>query len=241
MRRASIKGLSKFRNNSAIHVDWPLAKVQYKLSSWWKRNGEHEPPAAREELKRLWKQWIESTHKDGLVAAPVQTKASAAPAARLSTGCRRDKWPPHRTHHSDSYLCSLYAINGLNWNSVLSLECSIAQTTTDCWTWLPTLLRYCTLLPFTGWSWTFKLLLVTALILHVSTHYCSQKFITSSVPTSCHDHGCMTQWFLLITTSHGVITACHYVVMGSSPRTFVCYYGSSHLLLLVSSSVTNHY
>ena len=31
------------------------------------------------------KNWIESTYEDGLVAAPVQTGASASPAARLAT------------------------------------------------------------------------------------------------------------------------------------------------------------
>ena len=47
---------------------------------------EHKPPAARKQLKLLWEKWIGSTYKDGLVAAPVQRGASAAPAARLSTG-----------------------------------------------------------------------------------------------------------------------------------------------------------
>ena len=44
---------------------------------------ELELPAAREELKRLWTKWIEKTYydRDGLVAAPVQTGAVAAPAA----------------------------------------------------------------------------------------------------------------------------------------------------------------
>ena len=47
---------------------------------------ELEPPAARQGLKPLLGKRIKLTYEDGLVAAPLQMGAVAAPAARLSTG-----------------------------------------------------------------------------------------------------------------------------------------------------------
>ena len=71
---------------------------------------EHELPAAREELKRLWTKWIEMR----MVLWPPLSGRVLHPL--LLHACRRGMWPPHPTPHgaSEDSLCLPCAINGLH-------------------------------------------------------------------------------------------------------------------------------